>query len=323
MAAMIAAHTRQSEGRLRFAVVVAAGWAVLALAAFLYARMKCIPAWTAIPAAAAFLVEFPFYLLPAFHPARLGNPWLLSASCLLPYLVYSVPTGEFRVTGFLLLLGAALAISFWYVLLPKSPATDLLFVALLAAIYLARLFDRIYLSTIPQLSVLGHAMIIRTGAIAILAIRGGVDIEFRFLPRRPEWIVGLRWFALLLPTVGVALWALGLWQLRPHPNLPLAIVVFAGMLWGVALSEEFFFRGLLQQWIGDWTGSAVAGLILASIVFGSAHLGVHAFPNWRYATVAGILGLFCGLAFRESRTIQAGMVTHAIAATLYRIFFQQ
>ena len=68
------------------------------------------------------------------------------------------------------------------------------------------------------------------------------------------------------------------------------------MLWGVALSGEFFFRGLLRQWIGDWTGSAIAGLILASIVFGSAHLGAPTFPDWRCATVAGILGLVCGLA---------------------------
>ena len=34
-----------------------------------------------------------------------------------------------------------------------------------------------------------------------------------------------------------------------------ALLVFAGILWVVALSEEFFFRGLVQQWVRDSTGS--------------------------------------------------------------------
>ena len=41
-----------------------------------------------------------------------------------------------------------------------------------------------------------------------------------------------------------------------------------------------------------------------------------------FAIVAAIFGLCCGSAWRETRTIQAGMVTHALGATLYRVFFQ-
>jgi membrane protease YdiL (CAAX protease family) len=89
----------------------------------------------------------------------------------------------------------------------------------------------------------------------------------------------------------------------------------------VALSEEFFFRGLLQQWLERWMRHSIPALIVSSLIFGSVHLIRGAFPNWRYAIVAGLLGLFCGLAWRESRGIQAGMVTHALAATLYRVFF--
>jgi membrane protease YdiL (CAAX protease family) len=103
----------------------------------------------------------------------------------------------------------------------------------------------------------------------------------------------------------------------------IALGEFAGILWVVALSEEFLFRGLLQQWFEQWTGSSAAALILASILFGGAHLGFHGlFPNWRFALVAALFGLCCGLAWRESRSIQAGMVTHALGATLYRVFFQ-
>ncbi len=31
--------------------------------------------------------------------------------------------------------------------------------------------------------------------------------------------------------------------------------MFLGFLWVLALSEEFFFCGVLQQWIEDWTWS--------------------------------------------------------------------
>ena len=120
----------------------------------------------------------------------------------------------------------------------------------------------------------------------------------------------------------------GLAHLRPQTHhgveaVGIGLAEFAGILWVVALSEEFLFRGLLQQWIGQWTGSSWGALILASIIFGSAHLGFHGpFPNWRFAFVAASFGLCCGLAWRESRTIQASMITHALGATLYRVFFQ-
>ncbi len=296
---------------------------MLALAALLYARTKGIPAWAALPIAAAFLIEFPFYLLPAFDPKRLRTPWILACTCVVPYLIYSIPTGQFRFAGFLALLAIVCAVAFWYALLPKNAVIDILFLALLAAIEISKVFNRIYLSPIPKLEVspLAHVMLVRAAAIAILAIRGGVNIEYRFLPSRTEWIAGLRWFALLLPVVSVALWALGLWNLRSNPNAPAGLAEFFGILFVVALSEEFFFRGLLQQWLEGWLRSGFAALLTAALLFGASHLTVHFFPNWRYSIAAGILGLFCGLAWRETKTIQSSMVTHALAATLYKVFF--
>jgi len=43
--------------------------------------------------------------------------------------------------------------------------------------------------------------------------------------------------------------------------------------------------------------------------------------NWRIVPVAACLGLFCGLAFRQARSIRASMVTHALAVTAWRLFF--
>jgi len=296
--------------------------------------MKSIPEWAAIPVAAAFLIEFPFYLFPGFDASR---DWLsrrgktraallLTASAMAPWLVYSLATGEARLTHFCLLLLIACAISFWYVLLPGAPAADALFLILIAGIYLSKAFDWIYLSPIPRqsISVLGHLMLIRTAALAVLVLRGNVKAEFRFLPNGREWMIGLRYFIPALAVVGLFYWALGLAQLRVHPlGILQGIGTFLVILWVVAISEEFFFRGLLQQWLEGWTGNWITALILAAIVFGGAHLGFHRiFPNWRWAIVAAVLGLFLGLAWRSGRSVQSSMVTHALIVTVWRVFFQ-
>jgi len=310
----------------RFAATVLVGWVVLALAAVIYVRLRSIPLAIAVPLALAFLIEFPLYLLPGFAPEKLSRPWLLALSCVIPYLVYSVPTGEFRLANFALLAGIALLLSFWFAVLPKHPLTDFLFLATAAAIYISKVFDIIYLSPIPklQISILGHVMLIRTCVLAILAIKRDATVSVRFLPNWREIQVGLIWFAALVPACAITLWAVRL-NVSPHAarNLWLLVPEFLGILWVVALSEEFAFRGLLQQWFEKWTSSQVVGLIAASALFGCAHLGFNRiFPNWRFAIVAAVFGLFCGMAWRQTRTIQSAMVTHALAATLYRVFFQ-
>lgn len=324
--------TAMPEKRASLAKVTSAGWVLLAVAAWIYARWKGIPEWAALPVAAAFLIEFPFYLLAGFGEAR---AWLarqskvyaalwLAASAVAPWVVYSVATGEARLPNFLWLAGIALVLLFWYVVLPAAPVADGLFLAVIAAIYLSKIFDRIYLSPIPkvQLSVLGHLMLIRTAALAMLIMRGKVAAEYRFLPTQKEWMTGLRYFAMMLPVIALAYWALGLVVWREHPSA-IALAAFPLILWVVALSEEFFFRGLLQQWIEDWTGSANGALVAASLLFGCAHLGFHRiFPNWRWAIVAAILGFFCGLVWRNTRSIQAAMVTHALTVTLWQVFLQ-
>ena len=92
---------------------------------------------------------------------------------------------------------------------------------------------------------------------------------------------------------------------------------FLGMLWVVALWEEFVARGLLQQWLSDWTKRPNLALLLASIVFGAGHLWFPpGYPNWKMALVATLLGWFCGRSYNEARGIRAAMVTHALVATL-------
>src|SRR6185437_13773625 len=109
------------------------------------------------------------------------------------------------------------------------------FLAALTAIYLSKIFDRIYLSPVPrlQLSVLGHLMLIRTAAFAVLIIRGGVKAEYRFIPDRREWLTGLRYFAMMLPVIIPVYWGLGLVKARPHSHgIGFTILLAIGTFFG-------------------------------------------------------------------------------------------
>ncbi|MSV35451.1 MAG: CPBP family intramembrane metalloprotease [Bryobacterales bacterium] len=176
------------------------------------------------------------------------------------------------------------------------------------------------------LSVLGQLMWFRTGLLAMLSVRRMPNIGFGFWPQAGEWKIGALYFLGFLPVAAAASWATAF--ARPHlrydsleKNIIVAIATFFGILWVVALGEEFFFRGLLQQWLTRWLGNEWGGLLLASLLFGSVHLWYRSFPNWRILPVSALLGVFCGLAFRQAKSIRASMVTHALTVTAWRIFF--
>ena len=320
----------QRLGAFRAALLT--GWIGLSAAGFLYARQKNIPLWAALPIIAAFLLEYSFYLVPGFEPVR---EWLrahitrsrltlaLAISATAPYLVYSIPTGQFRWTACALLAALIAAISFWYLALRPSPVFDILFLALLVAIRLSRVLDHIYSSPIPvRIDILGKVMLIRTAALAVLEIRGLDGFKFGFMPTQHEWIAGVRYFFYFVP-VGfpLALW-LGVVHLTFTGFLFWkALALFFGALWVIALSEEFFFRGLLQQWLANWTGRPYLALAVASLLFGAAHLPFPAFPNWRMAAVAAIAGWFYGMAYYKTASIRSSMVTHALVVTVWRTLF--
>ena len=320
--------------RTRFRTVVLIAWLLIAIAAVAYARMKSIPASIAAPIAAAFLLEFPFYLFPAFaglraelsRRPRMVQAGVMVCASILPWIVLSVGTGTATFANAGLLLPVVAGVSFWYILLPASAVTDLGFLAIMTALIAGKFFDAVYLSPIPRvsLSILGHVMLIRTGAMAILQFRSGAAPEYRFLPTRTEWLNGLKYFVFSLPFVVGTYWALGLVDVREHPyNLLQALGTFVGILWVVALSEEFFFRGLLQQWLETWTAKPAVAIIVASIAFGLCHLDMHhQFPNWRFATVAAVAGFFYGLSWQTARSVQSSMVTHALIVTLWKSFLR-
>jgi membrane protease YdiL (CAAX protease family) len=311
-----------------FRAALLLGWVALSAAGIVFARGKGIPLAAALPVLAAYLIEYPFYLLAGMagmraRVARSLLPELLLVSALAPYAVYAMGTGNFSWVALAQVASLALAISLWYVVLPAAAWADVGLLALAGAVILGHYFERIYITPYPgvEVGLLGHLTLIHMLALALLVGRGVEDPGYGFWPRAREWRTGALYFALFVP-VGYPL-AMLLEVVHRAPPAPWWKfgATFLGILWVVALSEEFLFRGMLQRWLTRWTGNRWAALAIASLLFGAAHLSFRAFPNWRFAAVAAVAGVFYGLAYERTGSIRASMVAHALTVTVWRGFF--
>jgi membrane protease YdiL (CAAX protease family) len=336
-----------SPGGFRAALGI--GWAALGAAGILYVRAKGIPVTAALPVIAAFLIAYPFYLVTGFPAmrARLAGPrlkWFLLAAVVLPYLVCCCGAIDFHWYNAVRLAALALTMSLWYVVLPSGtgfPAcpsdasntpdrpgalsilADLSFLAIIPAVVLGGYFDSIYPPYLGQkLNVLGHVTFLPVAVLVLMLERRIRETGYGFTPTRREWRIGVLHYLYFLPIGGAV--AFLLHAVKPHEPAALwkIAATFLAFLWVIGLSEEFFFRGVLQQWIEDWTRNRAAALAIASVVFGLVHLGFRGFPfpNWRWALLAGTMGWFCGRARNQAGSIRASAVTHALVVATWRAF---
>jgi membrane protease YdiL (CAAX protease family) len=173
---------------------------------------------------------------------------------------------------------------------------------------------------------MGQIMIISLGATAFLVLRRLEGTGYRFAMSAGDWKTGVKQFVFFLLLGGPVALATGFARVGLLPvqalAYPLAAAgIFLGMYAVVALFEELFFRGILQNLAATTLGSALGAQVAASLAFGLCHLGFRGFPNWRAALVNTILGWFCGQAYRERRSVVASSITHALVTTTWRLFF--
>ena len=97
------------------------------------------------------------------------------------------------------------------------------------------------------------------------------------------------------------------------------LVIFAG----TALPEELLFRSLIQNWMMQKFGSTTGVLLVASFVFGCAHLnnGPGPLPNWRYMILATIAGFAYGKVFQRGSSVISSALLHALVDTTKHLFF--
>ena len=311
-----------------FRAALLAGWMALGVVGLFFARAKGIPFAAALPVIAAFLAEYPFYLVAAFpevrqHLVSRELPAILTGSLLFPYLLCCLGAIHFDPLAAVRLAALGLVFSLWYVILPAAVLFDAAFLALIGWVTLGHYFDSIYPRFAGQhLEVLGAIGLLHVVALSLMLMRPIAETGWGFWPNQREWIIGVRHYLFFLAVGGPLALVLRAARVAAAPvSFWLLAGTFLGSLWVSSLAEEFLFRGVLQQWMEEWTGNARAALLITSVIFGLAHLWFRGFPNWRWVPVVTVLGWLCGRARNQAASIRASALTHALVVTTWRAFF--
>jgi len=141
---------------------------------------------------------------------------------------------------------------------------------------------------------------------------------------RDFWLP-LAGFAMVAPVLAVAGIALGF---LPLPHLPVQtaghMAAAVGIIFvGTALPEEVLFRALIQNLLMQRFGPGTRTLLLASFIFGCAHLdnGPQPLPNWRYMILATVAGFAYGKVFQKASTVLSSAGLHMLVDWTKHYFF--
>ncbi len=163
------------------------------------------------------------------------------------------------------------------------------------------------------------------GVYDFAVLRGLEGVGYKLMWRKADGLHGLANFAaftLLALPLGHALHFI---RFRPHPvSLWAFLGDFTGIYLTVAIPEEVFFRGIVQNFLVKSIRRGppgLYGLLIASVVFGLSHLHHPPVPNWRYAIMATLAGIFYGNAYRSRHRVSASAMTHALVDTIWHFWF--
>lgn len=246
---------------------------------------------------------------------------LLPAICVLPYLLIALPSRALRLHWLLLYLLLPIAVAALLALAARLDPEQrghwldfLVLIALGLAVDL-RWFESAWPHTLVALNKL---LLLDAGIYGFHAIRqlNGIGFDLRW--RRSDWKTGLREFAFYTPlaiTLGLAIGFLHWHTHLQRPWLLPGIWLFTYLL--IALPEELFFRGWMQNLLERRIGRT-ASLLITAALFGLSHFNKRAAHfNWRYVLLASIAGIFYGRAWRSKRRVNASMITHACVDTVW------
>lgn len=315
--------------------------AVLAAAAAAFAGSLLVErGHVGLPLAATLFSLF-LLLLPYFFfgltdlPDRLAH-WLdhrpgrlLAAASLLlvPYLGYAVGTGTFTpermVKLAVLVLGPACILA----LAARAPSRltwpDALTILALWLPLDFRVFREVW--AWPEGGAAYTMNVVLAVDLALLlfvAFRGLDGVGYRFQIGRKDLTafgVNLAMCLALVVPLGIAT---GFVRFNPDAE-PLGFAgSFLAIFLTIALPEELLFRGLIQNFLQKTWKRATVALVVTSVVFGLAHLNNGPNPDWRYALLASVAGLFYGRAYVQGGSLMAAALVHASIDAVWRGFFR-
>ncbi len=271
-------------------------------------------------------------VLALFHPglqsglrgalrARPRLVWLASPLLTLIFAAASLLAGAFSLP-----LTAAVLL---YTLLPTAAAwfgQDLLAVLLLwLPIEFAAGAPLVPVPARGFLHSVAYGVAILLGLVLFLALRGLEGMKYRLPAARRDFLLPLAAFLAVAPVLVAVGMLIGF---IPAPHLPVQSagkmaaavpLIFAG----TALPEEILFRALIQNLLMRRLGPGHATLLLASVIFGAAHLdnGPQTLPNWRYMIEATIAGVAYGKVFQKAGSICSSAFLHMMVDWTKHFFF--
>jgi membrane protease YdiL (CAAX protease family) len=255
----------------------------------------------------------------------LRSPWsrvALPALLGVPYLVFAFPAGTLRwsVVIVVFLLPVILsAVVDSCASSAKLVWQDAFVLGTLAAVYL-RLLTPAW--PYPKLAVLPKLYVADLALYLYIVVRKLDGAGYSFVPRRDAFLIGLReWFYFLPLGIGLGM---ALRFIHFHARVPPAMSLLLSVLITfllVALPEEMFFRGILQNLLETRLGPKAA-LLLAAVLFGLTHFNKGASFNWRYVILATTAGIFYGRAWRARRQVLASSITHTAVDVVWSLWFR-
>ena len=173
------------------------------------------------------------------------------------------------------------------------------------------------------LAALGKILLLDAGIFGFLVVRRldgvGFDLRLTWKDVRRGLFEYLLYAVIAVP-LGLWLGFLHAHALWPSPLKVIGAFVFTFVF--IAIPEELFFRGWLQNLLERRTGRTVA-LFLTALLFGLSHWNKRAIHfNWRYVVMAAIAGIFYGRAWRAQRRVGASALTHASVDTTWSIWLR-
>jgi membrane protease YdiL (CAAX protease family) len=174
-----------------------------------------------------------------------------------------------------------------------------------------------------HLAVFNKMLLLDAGIYAVLVLRQLDGVGFDLRLRLHDLGIGLRECAFYAP-VAIALGLeIGFLHLHPlWPSLPKLTGALAFTFFFIAVPEELFFRGWIQNLLERRTGRYPA-LLLTAVLFGLAHFNKRSVHfNWRYVLLAAVAGIFYGRAWRQRRRVATSAITHACVDTIWSIWLR-
>jgi uncharacterized protein len=251
---------------------------------------------------------------------------LCPAALCAPYVLVTCAAGQFRWGWFALyaLLPVAVAALLAQAVRADSAQRgnwrDFLVLATLGLAVDLRWFEGAWPA---HLAIFSKMLLLDAGIYGFIALRQLDGIGFDLRLRLRDVGLGLRELVLYTP-LALAL-GLGLGFLHAHRTWPGFAPIASAWVFTfffIAVPEELFFRGWLQNLLERRMGRAPA-LLLTAALFGLSHFNKRAVGfNWRYVLLAAVAGFFYGRAWRQERRVGASAITHASVDAIWSLWLK-